>query len=224
MIVAHRLVGWALLAMGRPDAALPHFEQCRTLYTPASHRALAYSFGQEPGNGRARPAGRHSATAGRVDEAQRAYDEALDLSRQTTHANSRCYVLHFASMYAQLAGDRGRTRSLAEEALRIADEQGLALWMGWWRIMRGWALADAGDLEAGVTEMRRGIDAARGLGHELCNSYYLALLAEMLMRSGRYDEAIGARGCGSPGQRQRGTFLHRDDCAIAFTDCRQTVE
>jgi predicted ATPase len=55
--------------------------------------------------------------------------------------------------------------------------------------MRGWALADDGELEAGVAEMSRGIAAVRDLGHELCNSYYLALLAEMLGRATRFEEA-----------------------------------
>jgi hypothetical protein len=52
------------------------------------------------------------------------------------------------------------------------------------------AVADARDLEAGVIEMRSGINAARALGHELCHSYDLTLLADMLTRSRRYDEAL----------------------------------
>ena len=35
-----------------------------------------------------------------------------------------------------------------------------------------------------MAEMRRGIDAARDLGHELMNTYYLMLLAEQLLRIG----------------------------------------
>jgi len=58
--------------------------------------------------------------------------------------------------------------------------------------IRGWALADGGDLVTGVVEIRLGIDVARRLGHELCDSYYLALLAEMLVRARRYDEALAA--------------------------------
>ena len=189
VIVAHRMVGWALLAMGQPEAALPHFEQCRTIYDPSRHRPLTYSFGQEPGMAARAMLAVTLQRLGRVEDAKRACDEALDLSRQTSHANSRCYVLHFVSMFAQLAGNPELTRSLADEALRIAEEQGLALWMGWCRVMRGWAVADGGDGEAGMAEMRLGIDAARDLGHELCNSYYLALLAELLMRAGRFDEA-----------------------------------
>lgn len=187
-IVAHRMAGWALLAMGQPESALPHFERCRAFNGP-EHHALAYTFGQEPGMAARALLAVTLQRLGRTAEAKRACEEALELSHRTTHANSRCYVLHFASMYAQLAGDRQLTRSLSEEALRIAEEQGLSLWKGWCSTMRGWALADDGELEAGVAEMSRGIAAARDLGHELCNSYYLALLAEMLGRATRFEEA-----------------------------------
>ena len=224
VIVAHRMVGWALLAMGQPEAALPHLEKCRSLYHPLIHRALASSFGQDPGMAGRIVLAIALQRLGRVDDATRACDETLELSRQTSHANSRCYVLHFASMCAQLAGNRELTRSLADEALRIAEEQGLALWTGWSRITRGWAVADAGDIEAGVAEMRLGIDAARGLGHQLCHSYYLALLAEQLMLVGRYDEAASdARRNRSVGERASGTILRRHDRAITQADCGRTT-
>jgi len=191
-IVAHRLVGWALLAMGRAEEALPHFEKCGATYDPAKHAVLAYSFGQEPGMAARVLLAVNLQVLGRSDDARRACNEALAMSRRTTHANSRCYVLHFGSMYAQMAGERDLAREYAEQALHIAAEQGLALWTGWSRITRGWALADGGDLETGIAEMRCGIDVAHALGNELCHSYYLALLAEMLVRAGRNDEALAA--------------------------------
>jgi tetratricopeptide (TPR) repeat protein len=192
VIVAHRLVGWALLAMGQTDGALTHLERGRALYDSSAHDALAYSFGQEPGMAVTVMFAVGLQIVGRADEARQVCAEALNLARQTSHANSRCYVLYFASLCTQCGGDRDQTRSLADEALRVAEDQGLALWIGWSRIMRGWALADAGDLDTGLAEMRSGIDAAQALGHELCHSYYLALLAEMLMRAGRWSEAATA--------------------------------
>lgn len=188
-IVAHRLAGWALLAMGRTDDALRHLERGRALYDPSIHDALAYSFGQEPGMAVTVMLAVGLQIAGRTAEARQVCDEALNLARQTSHANSRCYVLYFASLCQQCGGDRVRTRALADEALRIAEDQGMALWIGWSRILRGWTLADAGDLATGLAEMRIGIDSAQALGGELCHSYYLALLAEMLMRAGRWREA-----------------------------------
>ena len=47
LIVAHRLAGWALLAMGQPDAALPHFERCRAIYKP-EHQTLGTPLGRNP--------------------------------------------------------------------------------------------------------------------------------------------------------------------------------
>jgi adenylate cyclase len=189
-IVAHRMVGWALLAMGRTDEAVAHLERGRTMYAPSTHAALAYSFGQEPGLAVAVILAIALQRSGRAAEAKRVCTETLAMARTTTHANSRCYVLHFASLYAQLSGDRDLTRSLSEEALHIAEEQGLRLWMGWCGVMHGWALADGGELDAGVAEMSRGVDAARDLGHELCHSYYLALLVDVLLRAGRVSEAV----------------------------------
>ena len=189
LIVAHRMVGWALLAMGQTDGALQHLERGRDLYDPPVHDALAYSFGQQPGMAGSIMLAVALQLVGRAAEARQVREEALNLARQTSHGNSRCYVLYFASLCAQCAGDREQTRALADEALRIGEDQGLALWIGWSHIMRGWALADAGDLDIGLAEMRSGIDAAQTLGHELCHSYYLALLAEMLMRAERWSEA-----------------------------------
>lgn len=188
-IVGHRIAGWALLAMGQPEAALTHFERCRALYDASTHNALAYSFGQEPGMAARVVHALNLARLDRHDDARRILDEAMDMCRHTSHANSRCYVLHFAAVGSQWIGDRESTRSFAVEALQIAEEQGLALWVGWSRIMHGWARADEGQLEAGVLEMRSGIDTAKSLGHELLNSHYLTLLAEMLVRAGRFDDA-----------------------------------
>jgi len=48
--------------------------------------------------------------------------------------------------------------------------------------MRGWTVADGGELDTGA-EMVGGINSARELGHQLCHSCYLALLAETLIRA-----------------------------------------
>ena len=125
-----------------------------------------------------------------MDEAQQCRDESLELGRQSAHANSQCYSLHFAAMYDQLRGDRAAARANAEAALKLAEDQGLALWLAWSPVLRGWAVAADGDLAAGATEMRRGIEAKHALGAALFDTYDLGLLAETLCRAGRYDEAL----------------------------------
>ena len=114
VVVGHRLVGWPLLAMGRLEEASTHFEAVRAIYEPALHRPLAYSHGQEPGMSSRICLAITLWLLGEGDEAQRCRDESLELGRQTAHANSQCYSLHFATMYDQLRGDRAAARANAE--------------------------------------------------------------------------------------------------------------
>ena len=93
-------------------------------------------------------------------------------------------------MYDQLRGDRAAARANAEALLKLAEDQGLALWIGW---STGAARLDGRRRRRsrdGPAEMRRGIDAAHALGAALCHTYHLGLLADTLRRAGRYDEAL----------------------------------
>ena len=60
------------------------------------------------------------------------------------------------------------------------------------RFHAGLGVAAGGDTNAGVSEMRRGLDAARAVGAALFHTYYLALLAEILVRARRFEEAAAA--------------------------------
>jgi predicted ATPase len=190
VVVGHRLVGWPLLAMGRLAEARTHFEATRAIYDAALHRPLAYSYGHEPGSSAQINLAITLWLLGEADEAQQCRNEALELGRQTPHANSQCYVLHFAAIYDQLRGDAAAARANADAGLKVAEEQQLALWLRWTPVLRGWAAAAGGDLAGGATEMRRAIDAARAVGAEVFHTYDLGLLAETLCQAGRYDEAL----------------------------------
>ena len=190
VVVGHRMVGWPLLAMGRLEEARTHFEAVRAIFEPALHRPLAYSHGQEPGMSSRICLAITLWLLGEADEAQRCRDESLELGRQTAHANSQCYSRYFAAMYDQLRGDRAAARANVEALLKLAEDQGLALWLGWSAVLRGWTVAADGDLATGAAEMRRGIDAAHATGAALCHTYHLGLLADTLRRAGRYDEAL----------------------------------
>ena len=189
LVVAHRLVGLPLLAMGHLAEARRHFETVAAMYQPAIHRALAFSYGHEPGMASGMNEAMTLWLIGDTEAAVRRRDESLELGRVTPHANSRCYSLHFAAIVDSLRGDRDAVRANAEAALKIAEEQGLALWLGWSALIRGWAVAVDDDMDAGIADMRRGIDASHALGAALFHTYYLSLLAETLARARRCDEA-----------------------------------
>jgi predicted ATPase len=58
-------------------------------------------------------------------------------------------------------------------------------------ILRGWALAERGQREEGVTPGHQGLAAWRAMGAELPRTFALAQLAEAQRKSGRAEEGLG---------------------------------
>jgi predicted ATPase len=72
-------------------------------------------------------------------------------------------------------------------------------------ILRGWAMAAEGSDEQGIAELERGLELSRATGAHMDDPYYLALLADACMRTGRADAAWAAVKAGiahgPPGRR-----------------------
>ena len=191
-IVGHRLVGFPLLAMGRLEEARRHFEAASAMYSPDVHRPLAYGFGHEPGMAARVMLGINLWLLGEPDAARRFRTDGLELARQVSHANTQGYGGTFAAVHDQMQGDRASVRAIAESVIRLSDEQGLSFWRGWCGILHGWTVAADGDVDAGVAEIRRGFEASRAIGAGLFDSYFLGLLADVLIAADRLDDAIAA--------------------------------
>jgi predicted ATPase len=57
-------------------------------------------------------------------------------------------------------------------------------------IMRGWALAERGQVEEGIAQMHEGLTGARDLGIENGQTYFLALMAEAYGKGGQTEEGL----------------------------------
>jgi adenylate cyclase len=57
-------------------------------------------------------------------------------------------------------------------------------------ILRGWALAAAGDVAAGIAGMRQGLSDWRATGSITYRTYFLGILADALMRRGDVAESL----------------------------------
>ena len=66
----------------------------------------------------------------------------------------------------------------------------MGMWLAHATIMGGWALAEQGDREAGIAEMRRGITAFRATGCVYLIPFYLGLLAEHYGKIGRTERGL----------------------------------
>jgi predicted ATPase len=57
-------------------------------------------------------------------------------------------------------------------------------------ILQGWARAEQGQSEVGITQLRQGLASQEAIGVGLFRSYYLALLAEVYGKAGQAEEGL----------------------------------
>jgi predicted ATPase len=105
-------------------------------------------------------------------------DEAVTLAQQIIHPYSLCYALSFAAVFHQFRREVRAAQERAEAAIILAQEQEFPSWMAQGAILRGWVLAQQGQAQEGIEQIRQGLTAWRATGAEQARPYILALLAE----------------------------------------------
>ena len=192
LVTSHRSVGTAAFALGDLSAARMHLEEALALYDPERHRPLAFGYAQD-----VRVAGLSWLALalflqGFPEQALRRSDEAVSAAPEIGHPNTTAQSLLCACVLSELVGRRQRVQAHAEVLVALATEHGLPFWLAMGTIMGGWALADAGEAEAGIAQLCRGLVAWEDTGAALIVPYYLGLLAKALAQAGRVGEGLGA--------------------------------
>ncbi len=82
------------------------------------------------------------------------------------------------------------TQQLTEAAIALSGEHGFTQRLAAATIPHGWALAAQGQVDAGLSEMRQGLDAFRATGAEDDRPYWLALLTEGYKQAGQVSEGL----------------------------------
>ena len=70
------------------------------------------------------------------------------------------------------------TQERAEAAITLSTDQGFSPWLARGTTYRGWALAEQGQGEEGIAQIRQGLAVTRAIGQELGGTHLLAMLAE----------------------------------------------
>jgi serine/threonine protein kinase/predicted ATPase len=186
---SHQALGMTALCRGDQAATLRNVEQVAALYDPQRHRGHAALFGQDPGV----MCKSYGAVAlwllGYPDTAQQQCELANQMSAGLS-PTTQAVAKHFAAFVAQLRRHAAQTRWFAERGVAIATEHGLSFWMAGSTVLVGWALATEGSLHEGLATLRRGLAEWRATGSVTYETYYLGLLAEVLVRLQRYTEAL----------------------------------
>jgi predicted ATPase len=169
--------------------AAENLEACRLAYEAVDQPSPGFRLLHDPGvSGRA-----YAAWAfwllGFPERARAESAAAIALGRKLAHPFSLAYALAFGAFVHQARREVALTRERAEETIGICAEHGFAMYHAVASVFRGWAMAEAGEREAGLAAMESALVAYNATGATLVRPYYAALIAEAEARCGMADQA-----------------------------------
>jgi predicted ATPase len=126
---------------------------------------------------------------GESQQASQHSEDAIALARRLDHPFSHTHALVFAAFLHRERGDCHACRVVADEAGAVAGKWGFVQLSARAAIMRGWAMTQAGETDAGITQMQEGIATIRRLGAVFL-TYMLGALADGHAKAGRDAVAL----------------------------------
>ena len=187
---AHLALGSTLFHLGELLPAQTHLEQGITLYEPQRCRELAFSRGTDTGVVCLARGAWTLWMLGYPEQALTWSQRALALARDSSHAYSLGFALHFAALVHQARREAKHVQEQADAMIALAQAQGFVLWLGGGMFTRGWALVEQGAIKEGITQLHQGLTTWEGMGNYLGRTQILARLAEAYGKSGQIAEGL----------------------------------
>ncbi len=190
LIQAHRRLGWCLFCLGDMRGARRHLDRGLEVYDRSRSTEHVATYGADPhAQGLVNLAWLDWCT-GYAERASQRASAAVELARELGHPLSLVYAVCVSVPVHLGRGEAQAALALAKEGVEIASRHGFAYWEAWARILRGSAMVQLGDGDAGVAALRQGIEMYRATGAQLFLPYSLALLADAYRSAGLTEEAL----------------------------------
>jgi predicted ATPase len=190
-IMAHDALGQSFFCLGELDRAHAHLEQGILHYDPQHHRTLTFLCGgEDPGVACRGFASWDLWLRGYPDQALKRNHEALRLAQEVAHPFSLAHALNFTAGVHLFRGEKQAAQERVETLIRLSSEQGFLYFLGWGTFMRGWALAEQGQGEEGIVQIRQGMDACQTTGAEGMTSLYFTSLAKAYGEKAQVREGL----------------------------------
>jgi predicted ATPase len=193
LIEAHHL-GWSALTFtGDFGAARKHAATGIALYDRERDHRLTYIYsGHDPGVCCRSFGSLALWQLGYPNQALAACRDGEALARELSHPFSVTIALWATGMLHLLRRETSATRETGESMIAHCSEKGLPPFIPMGKIFRGGALAEAGELAEGITELRQGIAGVRATGTEYTLPLFYAWLGELCGKGGHVEEGLSS--------------------------------
>ena len=217
LLGAHNSAGMCAFYSGELVGALAHFDRASAIYDPEQHspsRLRGFSVDHDPGVSCASHTGLTLMLLGHQDRAAKRMTEALAYARAIDHPLSLAMAYNFAATFYYFRREPEIVEELEEVRGHYARKYDFDLFLMLGEFSRGWLLAEQGRLEEGAERIQQGLAVYQAIGAELGRPTFLGILADVLGRLGRTDEALAVVAdaielAGRTGLRYWDAELHR---------------
>jgi predicted ATPase len=189
-VEAYWALGSTLFMLGEFGAAQVHLTQSLTLYDAQRHHSHVFLYGTEPGIYGLSYLAWALWHLGYPDQALQKSQAALTLAQELSHLFSLAGAQNFTAQTHELRRERAPAQEWAEATITLAHEHGFPNWVGQGTLHQGWALAEQGQVEEGISQIRQGLAILQAVGTGLFRSYYLAQLAAAYGKVGQVEEGF----------------------------------
>jgi adenylate cyclase len=182
--------GEILYYLGEFAQAQEHCEQGLALCDLQQRRSHVFLYGNDTGILGIVVEGLALWHLGYPDRALKRAREGLTLAQELSHPFSLAVALYLTAALHQLRREVQTVQERVETLLGISAERRFALFLAWGAALRGWALAEQGEIEEGIAQMEQGLAAWRTTGGEVWLPIPLSFLAEAYGKVGKTEEGL----------------------------------
>ena len=184
---AHLQLGATHFWRGEYGGALDHLERAVARYDPGGSWFLPGA--PDPWVAAQAYRGLVLWTLGRPDAGLLACRDAVSRVRDGTHPFSLGLALCFLATVHQERREAEEVAATADEIVTLALEHGFPNWLGWGRILAGWAHAHLGHDARALEQIQEGLESQGRAGTILGVPAVLLQVAQIHLAAGRVDDA-----------------------------------
>ncbi len=204
LVGAHSALGIVLNHQGEIVSAQAHFEELSKHYDPAKHASYVQFYRLDPGVYARSEGVRTLWLLGYPEQACRQLEETLALARSLSSPQSLAFGLMFGAYHYQNLRQPEKTKEIAEACIALCNAQGIPLERAWAQGAYGWAMAELGQVEEGISQIRASLELQVSIGAEVAHPQFRAILAEVFWREGRIEEGLKSVEAGLGASRRHG--------------------
>jgi predicted ATPase/DNA-binding SARP family transcriptional activator len=190
VVAAHASLETPLLFTGEFAAALQHTERVLALFDPQRHLSLSTFFGTDLAVIALTHAGYVQFMMGRIEQARRTLNDALERARALDSAAAELFALAWTTLRHDLAREPDRLVATLAAMKAMADKYGYEHWLPLLPGFHGSLALLQGDYQGGIGALLTSLERGEAQGQYHLGPLRRAQLAWAYAATGRLDEGL----------------------------------